>query len=237
MAQLSILSGAGSDFMPCEGACSTHAIVNNQSVVISSYAWHTNAALMKGNDPLLIANAPATLIGWTDQAIDGSNDITINGGHPGGYHDTMLQMPVTMHIAAPLRLPSNYIAGHVISTQGSDAMQIAPNLYTLTRGSIGFEFDIPPQIGPYIQALSIAIPHALNGKTFPSAYGYLQASLYNWKSNAWDKFSLYPDNLTITNPDSYIGSDGGLLLQITNVGNPKPSSNQIYFDRPGLNLL
>ncbi len=237
MAQLSILSGAGSAFIPCEGSCSTRAIINNQSIVISANAWHANATLMRGNDPLLIENAPATLIGWPEQTLDGSNDITINGGHPGGYHDTMLQMPVNMHLAAPFRLPANYVSGHVISTQESDATQIAPNLYAMSKGSIGFEFDVPKKVGSYVQVLSVAIPHALNGRTLPSIYGYLQASLYDWKSNAWDKFSLYPDTLSTTNPDNYIGPNGSLLLQITNVNNPKPSPSPIYFDRPGLNLV
>ncbi len=237
MAQLSILSGAGSAFIPCGGSCATHAIINNQSVVISSQAWRANAALLKDNDPLLIENAPATLIGWSDQNLDGSSDITINGSHPSGYHDTMLQMPVNMQLVAPFRLPTNYISGHIISTQASDAMQIAPNLYALSKGSVGFEFDIPKQIGPYVQILSIAIPHALNGRTFPSVSGYLQASLYNWKSKEWDKFSLYPDNLSITNPDNYMDEHGSLLLQVTNANNFKPTAGSIYFDKPSLNLF
>jgi len=235
MAQLSILSGTGSAFIPCEGSCATHAIINNQSVVISSRAWRANTVLLKGKDPLLLENAPATLIGWSEQTLDGSNDITINGSHPTGYHDTMLQMPVNMQLAAPFRLPANYISGHVISTQESDAARIAPNLYTLSKGNIGFEFDIPKQISPYVQILSITIPHALNGRTFPSISGYLHASLYNWKSKEWDKFSLYPDNLSITNPDNYMSQRGSLLLQVSNVNNVNPGS--IYFDRPSLNLF
>ncbi len=237
MAQLSILSGAGSSFIPCEGSCSTRAITNNQSVVISSHAHNANPALLSGNDPLMIENAPATLIGWSDQSLDGSNDTTINGGRPGGYHDTLLQMPVSLHLAAPFRLPATYISGHIVSTQGSDASLIAPNLYTISKGSINFEFDFPHRISPYVQLLSIDIPHALNGKTFPSVYGYLQASLYNWKSNAWDKFSLYPDSLSTIKPDNYLGQNGNLLLQITNANNSKPSSSPIYFNRPGLNFF
>ncbi len=237
MAQLSILSGAGSSFIPCEGSCSTRAIVNNQSVIISSHAHNANTALMRANDPLLIENAPATLIGWSDQSLDGSNDITINGGRPGGYHDTLLQMPVSLHLAAPFRLPETYISGHIVSTQGSDAALVAPNLYIASKGSTEFEFDFPHEVSPYVQMLSIDIPHALNGKTFPSAYGYLQTSLYNWKSNAWDKFSLYPDSLSTINPGNYMGKNGNLLLQITNANDPKPSPVPIYFDRPSLNLI
>lgn len=237
MAQLSILSGAGSSFIPCEGSCPTRAIVNNQSVVISSHARNTNPVLMRDNDPLLVENAPATLIGWSDQSLDDSNDITINGGRPGGYHDTLLQMPVNLQLASPFRLPANYISGHVVSTQGSDVTLVAPNLYTMSRGSIEFEFDFPHKISSHVQMLSVAILHALNGKTFPSVYGYLQASLYNWKSNAWDQFSLYPDNLSTINPDNYMGQNGNLLLQITNTNAPNPSSSTIYFNRPSLNLI
>lgn len=236
MAQLSILSGAGSSFIPCEGSCSARAIVNNQSIIISSHAHNANSALIRSNDPLLIENAPATLIGWSDQSLDGSNDITINGGHPGGYHDTLLQMPVSLHLAAPFNLPATYISGHLVSTQGSDAALVAPNLYTTSKGSTEFEFDFPRGVSSYVQMLSIDIPHALNGKTFPSAYGFLQASLYNWKSNTWDEFSLYPDSLSTINPDNYMGQNGNLLLQIKNADELRPSSNPIYFNRPSLNL-
>ncbi|GAC1361059.1 MAG: hypothetical protein NVSMB44_13990 [Ktedonobacteraceae bacterium] len=237
MAQLSILSGTGSPFVPCEGSCSTRAIVNNQSVVISSRTRNTNAALLKGNDPLLLQNTSATLIGWSDQTLDGSNEITINGGHPGGYHDTLLQMPVSVSLAAPFKLPARVISGRVVSTQESDALLIGPNLYTMSKGSVGFEFDFPNRVVPYVQMLSISIPHALNGKNFPAAYGYLQASLYNWQNNTWDKFSLYPDNLNTINPTNYIGRSGNVLLQVTDQNGAKSPPGPIYFDRPDLNLF
>ncbi|MBA2678304.1 MAG: hypothetical protein H0U76_07925 [Ktedonobacteraceae bacterium] len=237
MAQLSVLSGAGSSFIPCEGSCPARAILNNQSVIISSHARRANPVMLRENDPLLIENAPATLIGWPEQSLDDSSDITINGGHPGGYHDTLLQMPITLHLAAPFRLPDTYISGHAVSTQDSDVALVAPNLYTISRGSIEFEFDFPRKLNSSVQMLSVAIPHAINGKIFPPAYGYLQASLYDWKSNAWDKFSLYPDSLNTINPDNYLGQNGNLLLQITDANNAKPSFSPIYFNRPYLNLV
>ncbi len=237
MAQLSVLSGTGSSFIPCEGSCPARAIMNNQSVIISSHARRANSVLMRENDPLLIENAPATLIGWPEQPLDGSSETTINGAHPGGYHDTLLQMPIHLHLAAPFRLPDTYISGHVVSTQGSDVALVAPNLYTVSKGDIEFEFDFPRKLNPYIQMLSVAIPHAINGQIFPSAYGYLQASLYNWKSKTWDQFSLYPDNLNTIHPDNYLGQNGNLLLQITDANSAKPSSSLIYFNRPTLNLI
>jgi hypothetical protein len=146
-------------------------------------------------------------------------------------------MPINVHLAAPFRLPDTYFSGRVVSTQGSDVALVAPHLYTVSKGSIEFEFDFPRKLNSSVQMLSVSIPHAINGKTFPSAYGYLQASLYNWKHNAWDRFSLYPDSLNTVNPDNYLGQNGNLLLQITDANTTKPSFGTIYFNRPTLNLI
>ncbi len=56
-------------------------------------------------------------------------------------------------------------------------------------------------------------------------------SLYNQQIGTWDRFSLSQNTLTVPDTTPYIGSDGRLLLQVTNPDNaPAP----LVFGRPSL---
>jgi len=238
LAILSALSGTGTDFTfnPCGGPCIRQAIVNKGTIILTPPGTPSNMNLPNGRDPLLLDGTPATLIGWADRPLDAINDITINGSTPRGFHDNLVQLPLSIDVAGNLNVPPNVITGYLIDEQGSDAEDIAPDTYSLSMGSVTFEFALPTTQQLRISSLTLSEPNALDGAQPQTGPGpktvAIQAHLYNWQKMSWDSIALTSGTFTTTDTAAYIGPGGRVLLQIANA-NP---SESLIFSKPWLGL-
>jgi hypothetical protein len=68
-------------------------------MMVAPFTTGMTISPVNSNDPLLVAGAPATFIGWAEQSLDTSGDMTINGFKPGGLHETLVQAPLTLQIS------------------------------------------------------------------------------------------------------------------------------------------
>ncbi|QBD81644.1 hypothetical protein EPA93_39015 [Ktedonosporobacter rubrisoli] len=238
VALLSALNGAGFSFYPCNGSCTTNAILNlNKSLIITPRPGAPNVGLENGNDPLLLNGSPATLLGWADQPLDEVNNVTINGGNPRGFHENLIQMPLNIDITSTQHIPPDLISGRVVDvqgTQGNNVEMIQPGIYTMITGDLNFEFDLSNVIGPALHGLSITVPNTLDHLTPRMVSSHVQASLYNWQTGNWDTFPLLRYTLTTSDIGSYLNADGHVLLQITN---QKAPQGTVILSRPSLNPI
>ncbi len=186
---------------------------------------------MDAGDPLLVAGAPATLIGWTNQPLDALANTTVNGAAPGGFHDNLLQAPLNIDFAGSANLPSNLITAHVINVQGNNVQYTAPSVYTLTTGSITFEFTLPGVTNPQFSSMTIAEPNI--GQ--PTSMRLVHARLYNWQTGSWDAITLNQNtSFTTGYTRAYISSDGRILLEFAN---QNTSLGTLLFSKPSLSLI
>ena len=191
------------------------------------------------NDPLLIAGAPATLIGWTNlqQASNANNNVTINGANTAGIDETMIQAPLHANFSGTLNLPPTLLNGQVVDVEGSNVQSPAPGIYSLTGGSITFEFVLPDS--RHIQSGNLTITEPANVTQVanpggsPVNDGSQNAMLYNWTSHAWDAIALQAQTFTTGDMGAYIGPGGRVLVQF---GNANASSGTTVFGKPSLNL-
>jgi hypothetical protein len=238
LAILSALSGAGTGFAssPCTGPCTIQAIASKGMIILPPPGTPTNISLPNGRDPLLLNGAQVTLIGWADRPLDTINDITINGFIPRGFHDNLVEVPLHIDVADTLNIPPNIIAGYLIDEQGSDAEDTTPDTYSLSTGSVTFEFALPitRQLRP--SSLTLSEPNALDSaqtQTGPRPKtDTIQAHLYNWQTMSWDSIALTSWTFTTTNTAAYIGQGGRVLLQIANAD----PSGLLIFGKPWIGL-
>ncbi len=235
MALLQALSGAGYNFLPCNGPCVRSTVINKQSIITPAsggVSFHPN----NGSDPLLLSGTAATLLAWADQPVDGSNDITINSTMPHGQHDNLLQVPsmIAFDPSSTHVLPDTLTA-HVVSTQGSNVVYTAPNIYAIGGGSgATFEFTLAAQMNAVQFALNSSNATTQTntkqqgGVTTPNL---LQAQLYNWQTRTWDTLSVYGGRVPVSHMQPYVGPDGRILLQVSNQG---PSSLILLLSKPSL---
>ena len=229
IAILSALSGEGFSFIPCAGLCSTQAITSNHMLVTLPQSGPKVNPVDSG-DPLLVAGAPATLIGWTGQPLDALDNTTVNGIAPGGFYDNLVQAPLNVDFAGAANLPSNLSPAHVINAQGNTAQYIAPGVYTLTTGSITFEFMLPGATNPQPGSMTIAEPNI--GQ--PASMRLVHARLYNWQTQSWDAITLNQNTAFTTGyTRAYISSDGRILLQFAN---QNASLGTLLLSKPSLSL-
>ncbi|HYX48129.1 MAG TPA: hypothetical protein VE843_00170, partial [Ktedonobacteraceae bacterium] len=83
LAILSALSGEGMNFTTCGGPCSSSAIAGKHSIIAPLIAM-SKLNPIDGNDPLLLTGAQATLIGWSNNRVDTTSDVTVNGASSSG---------------------------------------------------------------------------------------------------------------------------------------------------------
>ena len=152
IALLSALSGAGSTNVSCNGSCLTHAIINRDTIYMTG-GQAPNSNLKNDYDPLLITGAPATLIGWTDQQIAGSNEETINGVTVPGHHMTFIQKPLNLHFSGQIHIPLDFITASMADVQSYDAQAILPGIYSMSTGSITFDLPLPDTTRMQINSL------------------------------------------------------------------------------------
>ena len=228
LAILSALSGNGYFYLPCGGSCSTHSIVGKHMIFTPPFgAQKVNP--LDDRDPLLVAGAPATLIGWANQPVDATNDITINGTSPGGTHDNLVQTPLNVDFSASSSLPPGLIYGQVINAQGHQVQTTSPGVYTLNMGFITFEFAIPYANTVQINNMTISAPVVVQ----PAGINQAQVRLYNWNTRTWDVVTLTNLSFTTTNTKAYTSSDGRVLLQVVN---QDASLGALLFGKPSLSL-
>src|SRR5207248_2026416 len=212
---LSALSGNGGySYTSCgSGSCIGSSVVTSYPPKLKAggvfFSGGPGLGTTNGSDPLLVAGSPATLIGWADQSnqpTDTTNNVTVNGVNPSGLQETLVQAPLNVNFSGTLNLPPNFITGQLINVQGN-SVQIQPAgsqsggevTYTLTTGSLTFEFTVPEKL--QASTLTISEPSNLSqvpgGFTLPSSgigsvvdANHLQASLYNWQTGSWDTMTL-----------------------------------------------
>ena len=187
-------------------------------------------------DPLLVSGSPATLIGWAENSQDLTNNATINDMNPAGFHETLIQAPLSINLSGSLNLPPNFIAGQLIDVASNNAQILFPGVYTISTGSMTFEYVIPESSNTHVNGLTIAEPPDIS--ILAQAGSVLDANsssfrLYNWHTNSWDIISLNQNTFTTNNVGAYISATGRILLQFTNKDSQLGS---LDFGKPIINL-
>ncbi|MBV9615877.1 MAG: hypothetical protein JO031_10525, partial [Ktedonobacteraceae bacterium] len=234
MALLSALNGAGMSIIACSGACNRNALKDQNTIVGASAPVNDNQ-VNTSYDPLLLPGAPATLIGWADQQIDGTDAITINGAHPGGRHMNFVQMPVPLTTDNLTDAPAGSIMGNAIDLQHSQAQFLLPGIYSLSSANMLFEFTLPGKTNVQQGDLSIKIPvqwMQLSGHMLSDSS--IQTNLYNWHTRSWDLVPERQGAVSILNPTAYTGTGKQVLLEITN---PDNTPGPLIFGKPSLIFL
>ena len=233
MALLSALNGAGLNMLPCNGSCNRSALTLQNSIVLTGSAT-VNASLGNTFDPLLVAGAPATLIGWADQQLSGMDNMTINGSHPSGRHESFVRMPLNITPSSAADIPTDFIIGQPIDFQDAGAELIQPGVYHLSASSLLFEFSLPDIAKAQTGSLTIKTMLQPDFTGEQRSNATMQTHLYNWQTGNWDILSQTQGTFTITNPAVYIGKGGQagqILLQITN---PDHAPAPLIFGKPSL---
>src|SRR5207247_7175183 len=132
------------------------------------------------NDPLLVTGAQATLVGWSDNRVDTSSHVTVNGASPGGTYEDLVQVPLNVDLSASSSLPPGLINGQVINAQGNEVQTTSPGVYTINMGSITFEFSLPGAVNSQVNNLTINIPAV----TQQAGINQIPARLYTGKKKA-----------------------------------------------------
>lgn len=211
------------------------SFINSNAVsILATPSWQYTATT--NNDPLLVPGSPATLIGWAENPLDSTDSVTINDIHPAGLHETLIQAPLSVNLAGPLDLPPNFVAGRLINVDGNNAQLLFPDVYTISTGSMTFEYVVPNAGNLRINGISITEQPDLSlvsqGITVPNADS-LPFRLYNWHTNTWNALSLSQNTFTTNNVSAYIGPTGRVLVQLNN----KDSSlGTFVFAKPMINL-
>jgi hypothetical protein len=176
-----------------------------------------------GNDPLLLANAPATLIGWADQEPDPTDTITVNGSVSAGIHETLLQVPLSIHFSDTSYVPSHTLTSYLIDVQGNN-VQTQPGIYLMTTGSMTFELPVPQTVHVEQQPLTISLlpypPTGIYQLENTAARNiadeqHLHVSLYNWQTHMWDTTTFNQYTLSVKQ-QAYVGPDQRVLFRLTN---------------------
>jgi hypothetical protein len=237
MAMLSALSGAGYSYSPCEGSCQTHAITNKGIIYVTG-GQIPDPNYKNNNDPLLLDNTQATLIGWAEQRPTQSAQSTmINNVTPQGPHLNFIQMPLNLTYSGVLDVPHDFITAHVMSIDSFDAAAILPGAYSLSSGSVTFSLNMPETPHAYINTITIRVPDLLNnpngqGTSSPASNSTMQVHIYNWSTGKWEPLTLDRQGSFTTDAlDTYAGPNSRILVKISS-----HNTNQIYFGNPQLNI-
>ncbi|MBO0796138.1 MAG: hypothetical protein J2P36_35045, partial [Ktedonobacteraceae bacterium] len=230
-ALLSALNGSGFTFQPCQPSCNTHAITDTpRSIIFTTGGNVPHDSTNNDDDPLLIPDAMATLIGWADQPL--TDEATINGSHPAGRHESFIQAPLTIDLSQTTQVPAGLLSSRVVDIQGYDAQVILSGLYSLSTASVTFEMQAPgslPASSYLITQPDLALQPDAQGHAPSGAPSHLRASLYNWHTGSWDPLSFKQPGggALVTDATSHTGPGGRLLVQISS-----PDHTPVYFSKP-----
>ncbi|MBA2393725.1 MAG: hypothetical protein H0V70_13390 [Ktedonobacteraceae bacterium] len=214
---LTALSGELSTF-----ACGLNVCVTNSG---KSQQLFGNPVMFSapGSDPLLLANTSATLIGWADQESDHTNISSVDGTISKGTHETLLQIPLTMHFPDLTPVPFHSLTANLIDVQGNN-IQAQTGIYLMTTGSMTFEFPVPSTLDVKARPLAISLlpypPSGIYQLENAAARNiadeqHLHVTLYNWQSRTWDTTTLNQFTIFVTQP-AYIGPNQRVLFKLTN---------------------
>lgn len=187
-------------------------------------------------DPLLISGSPVTLIGWAENSQALTTNVTINNANPAGFHETLIQAPLSIKLSGSLDLPPNFIAGHLIDVASNNAQIRFPGVYTISTGSMTFEYLIPQTSNTHVESLTISEPPDINVLDQVGTVPNVNSSpfrLYNWHTSSWDSISLNQNSFTTNNISAYVSATGRVLLQFFNMDSQLGPLN---FGRPIMNL-
>ena len=251
MAQLAILSGENAyeycGTVPCFQ--STQPFALSKGVLVDSSTTLTSSngptAQVNDRDPLLVPGAPATFIGWIDSTSYADNTVDVPGSRIAGTQETFLQAPLAVGFSDPVdqtvNVPSDTIPGQLIDAQSSSAQTQSPGIYTLTAGSMTFEFALPSGLKLYNGNITLTEPSTLTQESIPSGQGgtsitdvnHLRLFLYNWQKHVWERFAFNQFSLSVNNAQSYIDSSGRIVMQFIN---PNASQGTAVFSKPSLQV-
>lgn len=197
--------------------------------------------LFQDHDPLTVANAPATLIGWANPQSDLATNVTINGNHSAGQQEILVRTPLPVSFTGGLTLTPSLLSGQLIDVQGSNAQTVSPGVYTMGAGSMTYEYTALGSTQFHASTLTIGqivnlnqiIPASNTGQAFVDA-NHLQVKLYNWQKDTWDTFTLSQYMVTVQNAQVYVSSANRVLVQLVNTDTtPK---GMTVFNKPLLQL-
>jgi hypothetical protein len=228
LAILSALSGEGFTYSNCGGLCSINALAGKHSI-IAPQIGAPKLNPIDENDPLLVTGAQATLVGWSNNRIDTTSNVTVNGASPGGAYEDFVQVPLNVDLSTSSSLAPGLLNGQVINALGKEVQTTSPGVYTINMGSITFEFSLPGAVNLQVNNLTISVPVV----TQNTGINQVPARLFNWNTNSWDAITLNNHSFTTTNIKAYTSSDGRVLLQVFN---QNASQSTLYFGKPSLTL-
>ena len=207
---------------------------SNSVGITATPGWQFTAT--REIDPLLVSGSPATLIGWAENSQGLTNNATINDINPAGFHETLIQAPFGINLSGSLNLPPNFIAGQLIDVASTNAHLRFPGIYTISTGSMTFEYVIPESSNTHVNGLTISEPPDINVLAQAGPVSDANSSpfrLYNWHTNSWDIISLNQNTFTTNNVGVYISVTGRVLVQFTNMDSRLSS---LDFGKPIINL-
>jgi hypothetical protein len=246
IAMLETLSGETAFAYCGNGPCLQvgRIVTSNGTVTVSSPFSPGSPLGANSIDPLLIPDAPATLIGWADQGSNASGAVTINGNYSSKVQESLIQAPLNIGYAGTVNLPSDAVSGQLVDVEngnnGNVQMQF-PGVYTMTTGSMTFEFTLPsiPNLRPDV----ISIQESTNLPQIMSSMGgaagppvdvtHLHSYLYNWRTGSWDTISMQGFSFSTSNVQAYVGPGGRVLLQFAN---QDTSVGMAVLSKPSLQL-
>ncbi len=179
-------------------------------------------SLRCGDTSLRATGSFATLVGWAAQPLDGVNDVTFNGIHPGGLHETMLVAGLSITYAAgSLILPPDVLPGYLVDADAVSIRHLSTISYAVESGQMTFEYSVPDPA--HLDARAITLTQLVDSSTSPymtpggSPGNSVYLSLYNWQTHSWRMITLTPSvPFTTQNTKAYLGPGGRILVQCVN---------------------
>ncbi|MGZ3642557.1 MAG: hypothetical protein ACXVCM_01780 [Ktedonobacteraceae bacterium] len=225
---VSLLSGSSSS------SSSSGYTSSNFVGITATPGWQFTAS--RQIDPLLVSGSPATFIGWAENPHDLTTNATVSNTDPAGFHETLIQTPLGINLSGSLNLPPNFIAGQLIDVASNNAQVRFPGVYTISTGSMTFEYLIPQPANTHIEGLTIEEPPNINVLAQAGSVSEANTSpfhLYNWHTNSWDTISLNHNTFTTNDIGAYISATGRVILQFSNTDS---QTGPLDFGRPIINL-
>ena len=225
---VSLLSGASSS------SSSSGSTSSNFVGITATPGWQFTAT--RQIDPLLVSGSPATFIGWAENSHDLTTNATVSNTNPAGFHETLIQTPLGINLSGSINLPPNFIAGQLIDVASNNAQVRFPGIYTISTGSMTFEYLIPQSSNTHIKGLTIAEPPNIDVLAQAGSVSATNASLfrlYNWHTNSWDSISLNQNTFTTNDIGAYMSTYGRVILQFSNTDS---QLGPLDFGKPIINL-
>jgi hypothetical protein len=227
-AVLSTMSGENSGFVCVNGGiCSQQAAPSSLTKQIAINGRGTSSS--NEQDPLLLPNTAATLIGWVGNNATPANNIMINGTNAQGVQESLLQAPLDVTYDGDINVPADFITSRLtdVQSQGSNIQTQFPGVYTLSTGSMTFEFALPAMQHLRTNMLTFTentnivngIGNIGNGNgniNMPGDLSHIHTYLYNWQTHQWDNVSFNQNTLTLQNAQVYANEDGRIFMQFSN---------------------